>query len=86
MINISQIAKETQIRHTKEAHHPKMQYDTNATLYMTRWLCYHGLYIKQSMYIHQRKHGMIHMIQKEIPQESTRKGNKPQVPPASAQM
>jgi hypothetical protein len=31
MINISQIAKETQIRHTKEAHHPKMQYDTNAT-------------------------------------------------------
>jgi hypothetical protein len=29
--NISQIAKETQIWHMKEAHHPKMQYDTNAT-------------------------------------------------------
>jgi hypothetical protein len=58
-----------------------MQYDTNATWYITRWLSYHGLYNKQSMYIHQRKHGMIHMIQKEIPQESTRKGNKPQVPP-----
>jgi hypothetical protein len=28
---------------------------------------------------------MIHMVQTEIPQESTRKGNKPQVPPASAQ-
>jgi hypothetical protein len=70
----------------KEAHHPKMQYDTNATWYITRWLSYHGLYIKQSTYIHQRKHGMIYMVQKEIPQESTRKGNKPQVPPASAQM
>jgi hypothetical protein len=31
MINISQVAKETQIRHMKEDHHPKMQYDTNAT-------------------------------------------------------
>jgi hypothetical protein len=31
MTNISQIAKETQISHMKEAHHPKMQYDTNAT-------------------------------------------------------
>jgi hypothetical protein len=31
----------------KEAHQPKMQYDTNATWYMTRWLSYHGLYIKQ---------------------------------------
>jgi hypothetical protein len=31
MTNISQIAKETQIRHMREAHHPKMQYDTNAT-------------------------------------------------------
>jgi hypothetical protein len=31
MTNISQGAKETQIRHMKEAHHPKMQYDTNAT-------------------------------------------------------
>jgi hypothetical protein len=71
MTNISQVAKETQIRYMKEAHHPK-----NAILY-----------IKQSMYIHQRKkHGMIHMVQKKIPQESTRKGNKPQVPPVSAQM
>jgi hypothetical protein len=32
-----------------------MQYDTNATWYITKWLSYHGLYIKQSMYIHQRK-------------------------------
>jgi hypothetical protein len=64
MTNISQVAKETQIRHMEEAHHPKMQYDTNATWYITRWLSYHGLYIKQSMYIHQRKHGMIHMVQK----------------------
>jgi hypothetical protein len=55
MTNISQIAKEAQIRHTKEAHYPKMQYDTNATRYITRWLSYHGLYIEQSMYIHQRK-------------------------------
>jgi hypothetical protein len=70
----------------KEAHHPKMQYDTNAKWYITRWLSYHGLYIKQSMYIHQSKHGMIHMVQKQNPQESTRKGNKLQVPPASAQM
>jgi hypothetical protein len=70
----------------KEAHHPKMQYDTNATWYITRWLSYHGLYIKQSMYIHQSKHGMIHMVQKQIPQEPTWKGNKPQVLPASAQM
>jgi hypothetical protein len=31
MINISQVAKQTQTRHMKEAHHPKMQYDTNAT-------------------------------------------------------
>jgi hypothetical protein len=31
MTKISQVAKETQIRHIKEAHHPKMQYDTNAT-------------------------------------------------------
>jgi hypothetical protein len=31
MTNISKIAKETQIGHIKEAHHPKMQYDTNAT-------------------------------------------------------
>jgi hypothetical protein len=31
MTNISQIAKETQIKHMNEAHHPKMQYDTNAT-------------------------------------------------------
>jgi hypothetical protein len=31
MTKISQIAKETQIRHMKEAQHPKMQYDTNAT-------------------------------------------------------
>jgi hypothetical protein len=31
MANISQVAKETQIRHMKEAHHPKMQYDTNTT-------------------------------------------------------
>jgi hypothetical protein len=31
------------------------------------------------------KHDIIHMVQKEIPQESTRKGNKPQVPPASTQ-
>jgi hypothetical protein len=31
MANISQIAKETQIWHMKEADHPKMQYDTNAT-------------------------------------------------------
>jgi hypothetical protein len=31
MTNISQVAKETQIRLIKEAHHPKMQYDTNAT-------------------------------------------------------
>jgi hypothetical protein len=31
----------------KEAHHPKMQYDTNATWYITRWLSYHGLHIKQ---------------------------------------
>jgi hypothetical protein len=31
MINISHVAKETQIRHIEEAHHPKMQYDTNAT-------------------------------------------------------
>jgi hypothetical protein len=31
MIKISQVAKETQIRHMNEAHHPKMQYDTNAT-------------------------------------------------------
>jgi hypothetical protein len=77
MTNISQIAKETQIWHMKEAHHPKIQYETNATRYMTRWLSYHGLYIKQNMYIHQSKHGMIHMTQKEIPQESTRKGNKP---------
>jgi hypothetical protein len=55
MTKISQIAKETQIRHIKEAHHPKMQYDTNATRYMTRWLSYKGLYIKQSMYIQQEK-------------------------------
>jgi hypothetical protein len=41
-----------------------MQYDTNATWYITIWLSYHGLYIKQSMYIHQRKHGMIHMVRK----------------------
>jgi hypothetical protein len=53
--NISQVAKETQIKHMEEAHHPKMQYDTNATWYITRWLSYHGLFIKQSMYIHQRK-------------------------------
>jgi hypothetical protein len=31
MTNISQVAKETQIRHMKQAQHPKMQYDTNAT-------------------------------------------------------
>jgi hypothetical protein len=31
MTNISQIAKETQVRHMEEAHYPKMQYDTNAT-------------------------------------------------------
>jgi hypothetical protein len=31
MTNISQIAEETQIWHMKEDHHPKMQYDTNAT-------------------------------------------------------
>jgi hypothetical protein len=31
MTKISQVAKETQIRHIKEAHHPKMQYDRNAT-------------------------------------------------------
>jgi hypothetical protein len=31
MTNISQVAKETQIRHMEEAHHPKMQYDPNAT-------------------------------------------------------
>jgi hypothetical protein len=31
MTNISQVAKEAQIRHMKETHHPKMQYDTNAT-------------------------------------------------------
>jgi hypothetical protein len=31
MTNISQVAKETQIRHMEEAHHPKTQYDTNAT-------------------------------------------------------
>jgi hypothetical protein len=31
MTNIPQVAKETQIRHMKEAHHPKMQYDTNST-------------------------------------------------------
>jgi hypothetical protein len=31
MANISQVAKETQIRHMKEAHRPKVQYDTNAT-------------------------------------------------------
>jgi hypothetical protein len=31
MTNIPQIAKETQIWHMKEAHHPKMRYDTNAT-------------------------------------------------------
>jgi hypothetical protein len=33
MIDISQVAKENQIRHMKEAHHPKMQHDTNATRY-----------------------------------------------------
>jgi hypothetical protein len=38
------------------------------------------------MYIDQSKHGMTHMVQKEIPQETTRKGNKPYVPPASVQM
>jgi hypothetical protein len=70
----------------KEAHHAKMQYDTNATWYITRWLSYHGLYIKQSMYVPQSKHDMIHMVQKKNPQESTRKGNKPQVSPARAQM
>jgi hypothetical protein len=31
MTNISQIAKETQKWHMKEAQHSKMQYDTNAT-------------------------------------------------------
>jgi hypothetical protein len=31
MTKISQVAKETQIRHIKEARHPKMQYDTNTT-------------------------------------------------------
>jgi hypothetical protein len=31
MTKISQVAKETQTWHMKEAHHPKMQYDTNAT-------------------------------------------------------
>jgi hypothetical protein len=31
MNNISQVAKETQIKHMKEVNHPKMQYDTNAT-------------------------------------------------------
>jgi hypothetical protein len=31
MTNISQVAKETQIRHMEEAHHPKMQYNTNPT-------------------------------------------------------
>jgi hypothetical protein len=51
----------------KEAQHPKMQYDTNATWYMTRWLSYYGLYIKQSMYIQQSKHGMVHMVQKGKP-------------------
>jgi hypothetical protein len=30
MTNISQVAKETQMRHMEEVHHPKMQYDTNA--------------------------------------------------------
>jgi hypothetical protein len=70
----------------KEAHHPKMQYDTNATLYMTRWLSYHGLYSKQNMYIHKSKTWYDTYDTKKIPQESTRRGNKPQVPPASAQM
>jgi hypothetical protein len=31
MTNIPQVAKETQKGHMEEAHHPKMQYDTNAT-------------------------------------------------------
>jgi hypothetical protein len=31
MTKISQVAKETQTRHMKDAHHPQMQYDTNAT-------------------------------------------------------
>jgi hypothetical protein len=65
----------------KEAHHPKMQYDTNATWYMTRWLSYHGLYI-----IHQSKTWYYIYGSRRNPQESTRKGNKLQVPPASAQM
>jgi hypothetical protein len=36
------------------------------------------------MYVHQSKHGMIHIVQKKILQESTRKGNKPKVPPQQA--
>jgi hypothetical protein len=43
MTNISQVAKETQMRHMEEAHHPKMQYDTNAIqvdMYIKRNMIY----------------------------------------------
>jgi hypothetical protein len=65
----------------KEAHHPKIQYDTNATWYITGWLSYHGLYIKQSMYIHQSKHGLIHMVQKgKSPNNQLERATNPKFP------
>jgi hypothetical protein len=81
MTNISQIAKETQIRHMKEAHHPKMQYDTNATRYMTRWLSYHGLYIKQNMYIHQSKTWYDTYGTRKTPKNQLERETNPKFPP-----
>jgi hypothetical protein len=82
MTNISQTAKETQIWHMKEAHHPKMQYDTNATCFMTRWLSYHGLYIKQSMYIHQSKTWYdTYDIKRKSPKNQLERATNPKFPP-----
>jgi hypothetical protein len=65
----------------KEAHHPKMQYDTNVTRYITRWLSYHGLYIKQSMYIHQSKAWYDTYDTKETPKNQLERATNPKSPP-----
>jgi hypothetical protein len=65
----------------KEAHHPKMQYDTNATWYITRWLSDHGLYIKQSMYIHQRKNMVWYIWYKsKYPKNQLERATNPKFP------
>jgi hypothetical protein len=65
----------------KEAHHPKMQYNTNATWYMTRLLSYHGLYIKQNMYIHQSKTWYYTYGTRKTPKNRLERATNPKFPP-----